>query len=194
MLKKRNIIIIILILLVLGLTGYIVYDKVLNKEENINNNKNNNSTINITLEFLKYISSKNWEIRNDIYDWGALRDENCTQAIAVDTAGSEFFLELYKYSAEDNAKKQYKSQNEYQLENNSVKKELSSVNNENYDEYEAILIPKFEGALPIDGVEIYLYQLRINNYYINFYESSTNADKTALINIVEELKTALGVK
>ena len=41
--KKTNIIIIILIVLVLGLSGYIVYDKVLYTEENNNYQENNNT-------------------------------------------------------------------------------------------------------------------------------------------------------
>lgn len=41
--KKTNVIIIILTILVLGLTGYIVYDKVLDAEENNNYQKNNNT-------------------------------------------------------------------------------------------------------------------------------------------------------
>ena len=40
--KKTNIITIILAILVIGLTGYIVYDKVLSKEETPNNNENTN--------------------------------------------------------------------------------------------------------------------------------------------------------
>ena len=40
--KKTNIITIILTILVIGLTGYIIYDKALSKEETPNNNENTN--------------------------------------------------------------------------------------------------------------------------------------------------------
>lgn len=207
--NKNNKLVIFLLIVIIcllaggGFLGYTLLSDKANSNVNLGGSENNNNQLagennnadkkDITLEFVKFASSKNWEIRSDAYDWDSLRDENCTLALSAVT-GKEFSLELYKYSNESGAKKQYEKQNEYQLDINSVKQEIVSNGKNNYNHYEAILIPQFEGPLPIDGVEIYLYELRIDNYYISFYEQSTNPNKTALIKLVEELKTVLGVK
>lgn len=199
---KKNIVIVILCILVVGLVGYIAYDKINSREttqkenneiEENNTNQDETTQIDITEEFKKFATSKNLKTSSDVYDWDALHKINCIDAISA--TGNGYSLELFMFRDNNSAKQEYTSQKNYQLETNNVKQEIASGSKDNFDYYEATLVPNLDNAPAATGDEqIYLYKLRIDNFYISFYETSTNSDKTNMINVVEELKTVLGVE
>ena len=57
------------------------------------------------------------------------------------------------------------------------------------------MIPDLVNAPAANGDEVYyILYLRKDNYLIMLYQSSTNADKTAYINLGKELKEMLNIK
>ena len=202
--NKKNIIVIILVVIITILSGVIGWllgsknndvekdnDNSLNTEQ-VQENKEN-SEVNIEDEFKKFVASKNLQTSSDVYDWNSLHNENCTSAISA--TGDGYSLELFVFKDNDSSIKEYNEQNNYQLEVNNVEKLIGTSNTDKYDYYEAILVPNLEKAPAATGNEYdYIYQLRIDNFYISLFETSTISDKTKMINIAKELKTALGIE
>lgn len=210
--KKKNIIVIVLVTIIAILCGIIgfllgseLYDENRESVGNTNTEENSkeensdnqmieeNNEVNIKESFNNFVINKNLKTNTDIYDEVALNNMNCIEAISA--SGEEYSLEFYTFKDSDSAKKEYNKQNNYQLEVKNVKQVISSGNIDNYDYYEAILVPNLEKSPAATGNEQdYVYQLRIDNYYISLFETSTNSDKTSMINIANELKSTLGIK
>lgn len=208
--NKKNtltIVLIIVIAILCVVIGWLLGSKLANDgddvidtqttEENNNQESNNNQEevkeIAIQEAFNNFVTGKNLKTSSDVYDWNALHSKNCTDAVSA--SGEGYSLELYVFEDEESAKKEYNTQNNYQLESNNVKQVIGSENTNDYNYYEATLVPNLEMSPAATGDEnIYLYQLRVDNFYVILYETSTNSDKTNMINIANELKVALGVK
>lgn len=202
--NKKNIIVIILVVIIAilsGVIGWIIGSKnndvekdLVNdsKIEEVQENKEN-TEVNIEEAFKNFVVSKNLQTSSDGYDWDALHSENCTNAISA--TGDGYSLELFVFEYNDSSIKKYNEQNNYQLEVHNVEKLIGTSNTDKYDYYEAILVPNLEKAPAATGNEYnYIYQLRIDNFYISLFETSTISDKTKMINIVKELKNALEVQ
>lgn len=201
--NKKNTLVIVLIVIIAILcvtVGWLVAGKFndsTNGDKNANqtmeeNNANSNTT-DVKTAIDKFIERKNLSTNSVAYDMDALSKMNCTDALSA--LGNGYSLEIYTFKDSDSAKRMYAEQYNYQLQVNNVKQVVGSGNKENYNYYEAILIPNLEMSPAATGDEhSYLYHLRIDNYYISFYEVSTNTDKNSMMRITNELKHVLGVK
>lgn len=118
---------------------------------------------------------------------------NCESEISA--SGNGYSLEMLTFINNDNAKAEYLNQKNYQTSTNKQKELLSSKNDTNYDIYEAIMIPDLVNAPAANGDEVYyILYVRKDNHLIKLYQSSTETDKTAYINLSEELKEMLNIK
>ena len=157
---------------------------------NLDENKEN---VNIEIAFNNFVTSKNLNENQKGYDENSLNSINCLTARMA--SGNGYSLEIYKFDNEVSAKKYYNDQKNNKLSVSNVKQLINSGSKDNYDFYEAILTPNLEESPVAIGNEIeYIYQVRINNFYIILFETSTNPDKTNMINLTKELKTTLNLK
>lgn len=208
---KKNIIIAVLCIIIVGLLTYIVYDKINsnNSDSNVNSNgiKQNYNTINsnsnsntskqenVSAEevFNSFVKKQNLTTSNNIFDSDSLKQMNCENAVSAN--GNDYSLEMLTFKDVDSAKSEYQNQKNYQISTNKQKELLSSVNNNSYDIYEATMAPDLVNAPAANGDEVYyILYLRKDNYLIMLYQSSTNADKTTYINLGKELKEMLNIK
>lgn len=212
---KKNIIIIVLCIIIVGLLAYIVYDKTnsndLDSNANSNSIQQNSDTItmdsdsdsdsdtskqeNLSVEevFNSFVKKHNLTTNNEGYDFNALKSINCENAVNAYDNG--YSLELLTFNDVDSAKVEYQKQVDYQNTTSNQKELLSSISNDNYDIFEAILVPDLENAPAAKGDEVeYILQLRKDNYFIVLFQISTDDDKTAYISLAKELKEMLNIK
>lgn len=203
--NKNNtltIILIIIIAILCCVVGWLLGSKFADVENNVLNNSTSDTQENSNKEekeidiekvFNSFATTKGLSITEEGYDKESLNSINCVTA--SNASGNGYSLELYKFSDTVSAKKYYDEQNKYQLEYNNVKQVIISGNSEKYNHYEATLVPNLEKAPNATGNEVnYIYQLRFDNFYMVLYETSTNSDKTNMINFAKELKDNLNVK
>lgn len=203
---KKNILIIILSIIIIGILSYIIYDKfylsdsksnVENKsiKQDLNKNNNNITKDEDTVEeiFNKFVKKYKLTIKNNVYDNNALEKIKCKSAnFAV---GNSYSLEMLIFDDNESAKEEYQSQNKYKLSTNKEKELLVSNSKDNYDIYEAILVPDLENAPPANGDEVdYVLYIRIDNYLLIFHQSSTDSNKNSYISLGSKLKEMLGIK
>ena len=206
--NKKNsltIVLIVIIAILCLVVGILIGDKFLGSKEDIKNdipteekndadnptkdgNVEEEQNIDVETAFNNFVINNNLSVNENVYDKDGLNNINCTSAKLA--SGNGYSLEIYKFNSEDSAKKYYSDQNNYKLDVSNVKQLISSGN----DYYEAILTPNLEESPNAIGNEVdYIYQLRIDNFYIVLFETSTNSDKTNIINIAKQLKTDLNI-
>lgn len=203
---EKNILIIILSIIIIGILSYIIYDKfylsdsksnVENKsiKQDLNKNNNNITKDEDTVEeiFNKFVKKYKLTIKNNVYDNNALEKIKCKSAnFAV---GNSYSLEMLIFDDNESAKEEYQSQNKYKLSTNKEKELLVSNSKDNYDIYEAILVPDLENAPAANGDEVdYVLYIRIDNYLLIFHQSSTDSNKNSYISLGSKLKEMLGIK
>ena len=200
--NKKNTLIIILVVIIAALclvVGWLLGSKFADKGNGILDNSTPDTeekqpsegeqNINIETAFTNFLITKNLTATENGYDKEVLNSVNCISAKLA--SGNGYTLEIYKFDNAESAKKYYFDQNTYKLKVSNVKQLISSGN----DYYEAILTPNLEESPNAIGNEFdYIYQLRVDNFYIVLFETSTNSDKTNMINLSKELKTTLNVK
>lgn len=206
---KKNIIIVVLCIIIVCLLTYIVYYKINSSDSDssinsngiqqnsntVNNNSDTSKHENVSVEevFNSFVKKQNLKTSNNVFDSDSLKQMKCENAVSAN--GNGYSLEMLTFKDSDSAKAEYQNQKNYQTSTNKQKELLSSVNNNNYDIYEATMVPDLVNAPAANGDEIYyIFYLRKDNYLIKLYQSSTNADKTAYINLGKELKEMLNIK
>lgn len=206
--NKKNtltIVLIVIIAILCLIIGILIGNKFLNSKEELKNDilteenvdadnptkyedVEDKQNIDVETSFNNFIVNKNLSVNENVYDKDALNSINCTSAKFA--SGNGYSLEIYKFNSEDSAKKYYSDQNSYKLDVSNIKQLISSGS----DYYEAILTPNLEKSPNAIGNEVdYIYHLRIKNFYIVLFETSTNSDKTNMINLANELKTGLNI-
>jgi len=207
--NKNNTLTIVLIVIIAILclvVGILIGDKFLGSKEEIKNyipieekddadnstkdeNVEEEQNIDVETAFNNFVANNSLSVNENAYDKAGLNSINCISAKLA--SGNGYSLEIYKFNNADSAKKYYSDQNSYKLDVSNVKQLIGSGS----DYYEAILTPNLEKSPNATGNEIdYIYQLRIDNFYIVLFETSTNSDKTNMINLTKQLKTTLNLK
>jgi len=140
--------VIVLCLLVLGLGGYIFYDKVLSNKEPVGENDDNNGNENVTTyEYAIY--NKGDEIKlNDGNTWIVLSDSNSNQDYITVIAKPEY-SENFSYENGEKVSNEFYSHDKIRYDDSYTKKEL-----------EQYYLPKISLKLKeVDGYKIRLITL-----------------------------------
>ncbi len=224
--RKRNIfkgICVLLVLVIIGLVGYILNDKgIINlsdKNSNTGNEKvvtttkvNNINNYNPKEAFDKFVKNHNLITYTDSethsddeqphYDINALKAINCTTATMaiVDGSAETYSIEIFTFSDEESAKKEFKKQSDYQKTTGDGlievfdRKILTDKSKDNYDIVEIkSVVEDFENA-DYKSYDYY-YGLRIDKYYITLHTANTVGDTSdEMIKLKDELNTLLNIK
>ena len=154
--KKKNnsliILVVILCLLVLGMGGYIVYDKVLSNKENIDEQQNDNLTNQTNkAEQQEEILSSDDLLYKLTGEWGTCKDNSCYGIIIGKRDNGEYYYTPYLMWSEGGAS--------------------GTVNNSEYKEKDVYLLTVYYAAydnIESSGIE------HTDEYEINISEISSN--------------------
>lgn len=223
--RKRNIfkgICVLLILVIIGLVGYILNDKGIINLGN-KNTKDGNEKVATTTKaednksyspkeaFDKFVKDnhlityvddeKHSDDDKAAFDMKALKKDNCTTATMARPDGSVdvYYAEIFTFTDENSSKKYAKGQVEYQKEDSSAvqtfeKKILTDKSTDDYDMFELKQVVEDIDDSNSKDYEYY-YSVRIGNYYITLHTVDTLGDMTdEMINLKNDLNTLLGIK
>ena len=205
--NKRVIILIISFIVLIGLFAALfrINDKKKHNKVNrittssiITTKKEEKVDVNIEDVYNKFVLNNKLIVNdpNEVYDMDTLKNEGCTLAKFSSSSGGEYAIGFISFDNVDSASKFFKKEVSYSKSDNDSVKIYSKniIQDRKKDNYEVFEIIKQTDSISSEKVYQYVYELRMDNYYINIISTNDRDITLDMTKIKDELEVLLKIK
>ncbi len=205
--NKRVIILIISFIVLIGLFAALfrINDKKKHNKVNrittssiITTKKEEKVDVNIEDVYNKFVLNNKLIVNdpNEVYDMETLKNEGCTLAKFSSSSGGEYAIGFISFDNVDSASKFFKKEVSYSKNDNDSVKIYSKniIQDRKKDNYEVFEIIKQTDSISSEKVYQYVYELRMDNYYINIISTNDRDITLDMTKIKDELEVLLKIK
>lgn len=207
--KNRRIVILIISFIVLiGLSA--LFFKIRDKKKNNKVNKRITSSITTTTKNEKKVDVNIEDVynkfvldnkliendSNEVYDMESLKNDGCVLAKFASSSEGEYAIGFISFDDVENSSKFFKKEVNYlKTDDDSVKiYSKNIIQDRKKDNYEVFEIIKQTDGINAGKVYQYVYELRMDNYYINIVSTNDRDITLDMTKLKDELEVNLKIK
>ncbi len=207
--KNRRIVILIISFIVLiGLSA--LFFKIRDKKKNSKVNKRITSSITTTTKNEKKVDVNIEDVynkfvldnkliendSNEVYDMESLKNDGCVLAKFASSSEGEYAIGFISFDNVENSSKFFKKKVNYlKTDDDSVKiYSKNIIQDRKKDNYEVFEIIKQTDGINAGKVYQYVYELRMDNYYINIVSTNDRDITLDMTKLKDELEVNLKIK
>ncbi len=207
--KNRRIVILIISFIVLiGLSA--LFFKIRDKKKNNKVNKRITSSITTTTKNEKKVDVNIEDVynkfvldnkliendSNEVYDMESLKNDGCVLAKFASSSEGEYAIGFISFDNVENSSKFFKKKVNYlKTDDDSVKiYSKNIIQDRKKDNYEVFEIIKQTDGINAGKVYQYVYELRMDNYYINIVSTNDRDITLDMTKLKDELEVNLKIK
>lgn len=207
--KNRRIVILIISFIVLiGLSA--LFFKIRDKKKNNKVNKRITSSITTTTKNEKKVDVNIEDVynkfvldnkliendSNEVYDMESLKNDGCVLAKFASSSEGEYAIGFISFDNVENSSKFFKKEVNYlKTDDDSVKiYSKNIIQDRKKDNYEVFEIIKQTDGINAGKVYQYVYELRMDNYYINIVSTNDRDITLDMTKLKDELEVNLKIK
>ena len=206
--NKRIVILIISFIVLIGLSA--LFFKIRDKKKNNKVNKRITSSITTTTKNEKKVDVNIEDVynkfvldnkliendSNEVYDMESLKNDGCVLAKFASSSEGEYAIGFISYDNVENSSKFFKKKVNYlKTDDDSVKiYSKNIIQDRKKDNYEVFEIIKQTDGINAGKVYQYVYELRMDNYYINIVSTNDRDITLDMTKLKDELEVNLKIK
>lgn len=206
--NKRIIILIISFIVLIGLSA--LFFKIRDKKKNNKVNKRITSSITTTTKNEKKVDVNIEDVynkfvldnkliendSNEVYDMESLKNDGCVLAKFASSSEGEYAIGFISFDNVENSSKFFKKEVNYlKTDDDSVKiYSKNIIQDRKKDNYEVFEIIKQIDGINTGKVYQYVYELRMDNYYINIVSTNDRDITLDMTKLKDELEVNLKIK
>lgn len=206
--NKRIIILIISFIVLIGLSA--LFFKIMHKKKNNKVNKRITSSITTTTKNEKKVDVNIEDVynkfvldnkliendSNEVYDMESLKNDGCVLAKFASSSEGEYAIGFISFDNVENSSKFFKKEVNYlKTDDDSVKiYSKNIIQDRKKDNYEVFEIIKQTDGINTGKVYQYVYELRMDNYYINIVSTNDRDITLDMTKLKDELEVNLKIK
>lgn len=206
--NKRIVILIISFIVLIGLSA--LFFKIRDKKKNNKVNKRITSSITTTTKNEKKVDVNIEDVynkfvldnkliendSNEVYDMESLKNDGCVLAKFASSSEGEYAIGFISFDDVENSSKFFKKEVNYlKTDDDSVKiYSKNIIQDRKKDNYEVFEIIKQTDGINAGKVYQYVYELRMDNYYINIVSTNDRDITLDMTKLKDELEVNLKIK
>lgn len=206
--NKRIVILIISFIVLIGLSA--LFFKIRDKKKNNKVNKRITSSITTTTKNEKKVDVNIEDVynkfvldnkliendSNEVYDMESLKNDGCVLAKFASSSEGEYAIGFISFDNVENSSKFFKKEVNYlKTDDDSVKiYSKNIIQDRKKDNYEVFEIIKQTDGINAGKVYQYVYELRMDNYYINIVSTNDRDITLDMTKLKDELEVNLKIK
>lgn len=206
--NKRIVILIISFIVLIGLSA--LFFKIRDKKKNNKVNKRITSSITTTTKNEKKVDVNIEDVynkfvldnkliendSNEVYDMESLKNDGCVLAKFASSSEGEYAIGFISFDNVENSSKFFKKKVNYlKTDDDSVKiYSKNIIQDRKKDNYEVFEIIKQTDGINAGKVYQYVYELRMDNYYINIVSTNDRDITLDMTKLKDELEVNLKIK
>ncbi len=206
--NKRIVILIISFIVLIGLSA--LFFKIRDKKKNNKINKRITSSITTTTKNEKKVDVNIEDVynkfvldnkliendSNEVYDMESLKNDGCVLAKFASSSEGEYAIGFISFDNVENSSKFFKKKVNYlKTDDDSVKiYSKNIIQDRKKDNYEVFEIIKQTDGINAGKVYQYVYELRMDNYYINIVSTNDRDITLDMTKLKDELEVNLKIK
>lgn len=206
--NKRIVILIISFIVLIGLSA--LFFKIRDKKKNNKVNKRITSSITTTTKNEKKVDVNIEDVynkfvldnkliendSNEVYDMESLKNDGCVLAKFASSSEGEYAIGFISFDNVENSSKFFKKEVNYlKTDDDSVKiYSKNIIQDRKKDNYEVFEIIKQTDGINAGKVYQYVYELRMDNYYINIVSTNDRDITLDMTKLKDKLEVNLKIK